>query len=437
MNISKTDLRAFLSDIETDEQTFADLRHICDFGGRLAGTPSERDAAQWVASRLDSLEGGRLEAIKDSYSVWEKVEVSLTEVDSGETLACTPLLGTASTPPDGIVREVVDLGLGRADDFAKAREVLPGRIALVRHEYPFTHDHVHRDVKARMAEQGGAAGFLIAYQEPGCGPISGSSGRTGEAGIPSLGISAEAAARLGAKDGRHAKAKIICLGRDAKAELSTLVLTLPGSVEGSVVVSAHIDGHPLGESAIDNATGVAVAMALGRAVSRLGGTGRRTVQICIFSAEEWDLGGSRRWLEGLTERERKNIVLDVNLDSVGGDAVLTALTSDFRNLPTFIGKALAGTGLTVGIFEPLKDNSDHANFAEFGIPAFRLLAGFERPNSSLKYLLTGRDRRELIASSELESAAATAGAILFSALYATPGDLRALREKRERTSIGA
>lgn len=380
---------------------------------------------------MSGIEGGILDVLKDSYPVWERVDVSLTDAVTGEALECTPLLGTASTSPQGIVRDVIDLGVGRADDFARARDVLPGRIALVRHEYPFTHDHVHRDVKVRMAEQGGADGFLIAYPEPGCGAISGSSGRTGEAGIPSLGISAEAAARLSQMDGGYARARLVCVGRDVVAELATLVLTMPGNVDQTVVVSAHIDGHPLGESAIDNATGVAAAVALARAIGRKGRAGRRTVQVCIFSAEEWDLGGSRRWLAGLTEEERNKIVLNINLDAIAGDDGLTALTSDFPALPAFVEGALAEAGLTVDIFEPLKDNSDHANFAALGIPAFRLLAGFERPRSSLRYLLTGKDRRDLVTDSQLKAATKIAGAILFSAVCASPGELLKLRKHHE------
>ena len=435
MNISKSELRAFLSKIEADDQILADFDQVCDFGGRLAGSQGERDAALWLATALGRLDGANLQVLKGLYPVWEKIQVSLTEAQSGEALACTPLLGTASTPPEGLLREVVDLGRGRAEDFARAGDAVAGRIALVRHEYPFTHDHVHRDVKVRMAMQSGADGFLIAYPEPGCGPISGSSGRTHGEGIPSLGISAEAAARLAAKDGSHAKARMVCLGRDIETELSTLVLTLPGDIGQSVVVSAHIDGHPLGESAIDNGTGVAVALALARAVAGLDRAARRTVHVAIFSAEEWDLGGSRRWLQAMTEKERRDIVLDVNLDSVGGDDVLTALTSDFRNLPAFIEAALDDAGLEVGIFEPLKQNSDHANFADVGIPAFRLLAGFERPESSLRYLLTGRDRRDLVTASSLKSAAAIAGAILFSAVHAPAEELASLREKRESATV--
>ena len=75
---------------------------------------------------------------------------------------------------------------------------------MVRHEYPFATGHVHRRVKLGLAQQMGAVGFLIAHPEAGVGPVSGSSGRNGGAGIPALGIGAETADAFRRFAGRHA-----------------------------------------------------------------------------------------------------------------------------------------------------------------------------------------------------------------------------------------
>ena len=92
MNISKSELRAFLSKIEADDQILADFDQVCDFGGRLAGSQGERDAALWLATALGRLDGANLQVLKGLYPVWEKIQVSLTEAQSGEALACTPLI---------------------------------------------------------------------------------------------------------------------------------------------------------------------------------------------------------------------------------------------------------------------------------------------------------------------------------------------------------
>jgi hypothetical protein len=95
-----------------------------------------------------------------------------------------------------------------------------------------------------------------------------------------------------------------------------------------------------------------------------------------------------------------------------------------------VRKAAAAAGRDIGIFEPTRDNSDHVNFADRGIPAFRLLAGFERPEAGLRLLLTGRDNRGLVAAPQLHNAAAVAGAVLFQAVNASSEELAGLRARR-------
>lgn len=422
----RTDL---VSSIRDDDKLMQDFSRICDCGGRVAGSPSEENATRFLETSLSRISGGRLEVQRNDHLLWETERFYLKHVSSGEDLVCIPLLGTAPTPPGGLVREVVDLGFGRPEDFNREGHAVAGRIALVRHEYPFMADHIHRDTKARMAEACGAHGFLIAHQEYGVGPVSGSSSGRPSEGIASFGIGAEAAARLSKTGNGYPLVKMLCIGHAVTRKLPTLILTLPGECDDIIVVSAHIDGHSLGESAIDNGTGLACALALARAVAGQKVRLQKTVQVCLFSAEEWDLGGSRRWLDSLTTAERQNIVLNINLDAVGGDDFLTALTSEFENLPTFVKSAASMIGSDIEVFQPLKDNSDHFNFAEFGIPAFRLLAGFERPASALRFLLTAQDRRGLVTPRQLQNATLVAGAVLMKAINAPREEMKSLRNR--------
>jgi len=71
---------------------------------------------------------------------------------------------------------VVDLGRGAHSDFAAAADRIPGAFVVVRHEYMFAPDHIHRSVKYELARQYGAAGFLIA----GPSVVAGSSGEGGQ-----------------------------------------------------------------------------------------------------------------------------------------------------------------------------------------------------------------------------------------------------------------
>ena len=412
MTQSTPEFERFMGRIATDNALWADFKTLCDFGGRLTGSAGEQAARDWAAGQLAAVPGGKLHRDPLRYAGWVCHEARLQNLRTGRDLAVTPLLAAASTPPDGMELEVVDCARGTPEQIAAA-DVL-GKAVLVRHEYPFASWTIHRRVKLKAAIDAGAAAFLIAQPEPGIGPVSGSAGTDPGRMIPGLGLSAEAADQI-ATPGSRVRITLRADNMD-EAVTETIVLDLPGLGSERVVLSAHIDGHSLAESGLDNATGVAAALSLARSVAPFVGGLPRGLTVCIFSAEEWALTGSRVWLDAMPEAERSRIKLNVNLDSIAGAASLTALTSGFAELGPFVRRATAKAGLSVRVHEPLMTNSDHANFAAHGIPAFRLLAGFDEPNSNLRYLLTGADTSLLTNTRELKASTLTAGALLWEAL---------------------
>jgi hypothetical protein len=404
---------------------WADFQALCDRGGRLAGSASEAAALAFARERLAAVPGAKVRDDPVDYPGWRCRAAQLTNAMTGVALPCTPLLGTASAA--GIVAEVLDLGLGRVEDFERHANRVRGRIIMVRHEYPFTSGHVHRRVKLSLAQQMGAVGFLIAHPDRGVGAVSGSSGRNGGAGIPALGIGVEAADALRRlPDGTLPAARMIIDGDDHPARTHMLVADLPGRGPDWVVVSAHIDGHPYGESAMDNATGVAVVLGLARLLAPHVSECPRGLRICVFSAEEWGLIGSRIWLERMDEVVRRSMVINLNLDSVGGAYALTALTSGFERLDAWVKATAARADLPIATHLPLMANSDHANFAAHGIPAVRLIAGFDAPESNLRLVLTAADTRDKVQPEELDQALRIATTLTWQALRATDAALSSL-----------
>jgi len=367
----------------SDPLMWADFQALCDLGGRVAGSASEAVALAFGRERLAAVPGAKVREDPVDYPGWRCRMAQLTSATTGSAFQCMPLLGTASAA--GVVAEVLDLGLGRHEDFGRHADRIRGRIIMVRHEYPFASGHVHRRVKLSLAQQMGAVGFLIAHPERGVGVVSGSSGRNGGAGIPALGIGVEAAeAFRGLPDGTLPVARMVIDGDDHPARTRILLADLPGRGPDWVVVSAHIDGHPHGESAMDNATGVAVALGLARLLAPQVSECPRGLRICLFSAEEWGLIGSRIWLEQMDEAARRLMVINLNLDAVGGAYAFTALTSGFERLDAWVKATAARADLPIATHLPLMANSDHANFAAHGIPAVRLIAGFDAPDSNLR-----------------------------------------------------
>ena len=408
-----------------DPLMWTQFQALCDLGGRLAGSASEAAAIAFARTQFVAAPGALVREEPVDYPGWRCHKAELINAKSGAPLPCAPLLGTASTT--GTAARVCDLGPGHLEDFERHAQETRGRIVMVRHEYPFTPGHVHRRVKLKWAQEMGAAGFLIAHPEEGVGPVSGSSGRDGGPGIPALGIGAEAAKALRrSPDGTFSSARMVIDGEDQAATTRMLIADLPGGDPDWVVLSAHIDGHPLGESAIDNATGVAVALALARVMAPHVAACPRGLRICLFGAEEWGLVGSRLWLARMDEAARRRMVINLNLDSVGGASGLTALTSGFEGLDAWVKDSAARAGLPIETHLPLMANSDHANFAAHGIPALRLIAGFNAPDSNLRYLLTAADTRDKVRGGELDQALTLATALTWQALTASDATLARL-----------
>jgi aminopeptidase YwaD len=398
-------------------ELWSDFAALCDCGGRFAGTDSERRALDWLVARGAAITGRPAEIWPVPYDGWRADACELSVVGSRAPLRCHPLVRSAPTPTGGTAATVIDLGRGTEADFAARAKELRDRIVLVRHEYMFAAGHVHRRRKYDWACAHGAAGFLIAGPLPGRA-VAGSSGRGTGAGIPAMGIAPDAVPKL---VGQIARMRLTTSERPATTE--TVIFDLPGQTDEWVVLSAHLDGHDLAESAIDNASGVAVALDVARRIAPEVAGFRRGLRLCFFSVEEWALTGSRAYVEGLKPAARDSIVLNVNLDSVGGSATLTALTSGFAGLDRLLG--LIAPELPT--YRPLMTNSDHANFAAAGVPALRLVAGFDEPASQLRHVLTPADTRDKVTAQELETAARLAARIVAAACNARDDEIRALR----------
>lgn len=413
--------------LAADPALLADFAAICDCGGRLSGTASERRAIALLKEYGAAATGRPATSLPVRYGGWRATNARLELLsDGGVDAPCHPLVRTRAT--DGALEtEVVDLGRGTPEEFAAHAAEIRGRIVLVRHEYMFAAGTLHRRRKYEMAREHGAVGFLIAAPLPGGSLVAGSSGRDGPEGIPAAGIALETAARLAPdRDGRK-RVRLRIATHEAAAETETLLFDLAGRTDQVVVLSAHLDGHDLAESAMDNASGVAVALAVARALAPAVASFRRGLRLAFFSVEEWALTGSRLYVEGLSPTERARIALDVNLDSVGGSPRLAALTSGFPALDRFLREVAGGLGRELRLYRPMMTNSDHANFAAVGIPALRLVAGFDEHLSNLRYVLTPADTRDKVDQGELQAAAILTAAIVAAACNASDETVTALR----------
>lgn len=409
---------------QTDE-LWRDFEALCGFGGRFCGSESEKNAVDFLKQRIDVAFPGQWASNPMPFDGWRRTGQALERLaPSVESLDCHALVWSPGTPSGGLEAEVVDLGRGTPDDIHRAADRVRGRIVLAQHEYMFSPDTVHRRAKYDAAREHGAVGFLIGYHLPGDLLATGSSGRNGAADIPAAAITLEAAKALRANGDEYPRVRLSIDTAVPDDVAESLIVDLPGQTDEWIVLSAHIDGHPLGESAIDNATGLAAVLAVARAMAPHVASMRRGLRVCLFNLEEWALTGSARYVDGLSPEERNRIALNVNLDSIAGAARLTALTSGFARIEGFLAGIADEVGTGLDFYRPIMRNSDHYNFARHGIPAFRLVAGFDEADSALRYVLTREDRIDKVNRDDLAAATVLTAAIVLEACRAPSLNLR-------------
>jgi aminopeptidase YwaD len=251
---------------------------------------------------------------------------------------------------------------------------------------------------------------MIASHLPGDLVVTGSSG--GDE-LPATGITRESADALGGVSPPYPRIHFDLQTRTQSVVAKNLIAEIPGGTNEWIVLCAHYDGHDLAQSAIDNGSGVAAALTIAQEIAPMVPSLRRGLRVIFFTIEEWGLMGSRAYVDQMSPEERQQIALVVNLDSIVGGSKLTALTSGFEELKSFVSKVSANTATPIATHLPMMGNSDHYNFARHGIPALRLVSGFNEPHSRLRYLLTAGDRLEQITPEELAAAASTAAVMVY------------------------
>ncbi|MFB8387773.1 M28 family peptidase [Microbacterium sp. NPDC055910] len=410
-----TDIRDIIGDIWLSDELMGDLTAICDTGGRVAGTASEAAAQALLERRARDL-GGQYSEQTFTVTGLRSQGHSVRLIASGRELESYPLLNCAAVDD---VLPVIDLGRGTPSDFEGARDLIPGHAVLVRHEFPFSTNHVHRGVKLALAREYGAAAFLIGNNQPGAGAVSGSGG-TGEPGeIPAFGLSHDATSEL-ATALAFGPAEVHLVNEATAGEWTgrNIFVRFPGRTDDVVVLSAHIDGHGLAESAMDNGAGLATVLEVARRLGPRAADSERGLLVALFTFEEWALTGSAEYVASLDEAERGRIHCNVNVDTPVGYPRLYGLTAGNPVILDLLQRASRLGGTPVHPIYAHTTNSDHANFLAAGIPAVRLIGGYNDESAGSRLLLTAADTRHRIEPLDLKHGAIVTALVTLSAMQA-------------------
>ena len=151
---------------------------------------------------------------------------------------------------------------------------------------------------------------------------------------------------------------------------ANVVATKPGvnARYGTIYIGAHYDSVPGSPGANDNASGTAVLLELARLLANRELKPR--LVLIAFGAEEVGLRGSSAFVRQLAPLERETSLGMLNLDCVGYGTHQMVATS-FGTDTALVDRVVAvATRLGLEIERgPYLGNSDHAPFANAGIPA--------------------------------------------------------------------
>lgn len=292
------------------------LAHLTEnIGPRPAGSPRAQAAAEYVAAEMRKLGlEVRLEPAQVSHWVRGEEKAQLVEYPgqvpkTTQNIILTAISGSSATPAEGIAAEVVVVH--NFDELeALGREKVLGKIILFNVPYDerkaiagmafeaYGEAVPYRVRGAKAAAQLGAVASLIRsvggadYRLPHTGfslPV----------GIPAAALAAEDAELV---DHLAAQGRVrmhLTLTPQTLPDVTghNVVADLKGSEhpEQVVIVSGHLDSWDLGQGAIDDGAGVAMAMATAEVLSRLHIRPRRTLRVIAWMDEENGGGGSKAY----------------------------------------------------------------------------------------------------------------------------------------------
>jgi carboxypeptidase Q len=314
------------------------LRRLTDeIGGRVPGTPQMEMAEKWAmagfsAAGADSVHTEEF-AIPQSWSegdtqvnVAAPVEFSVRAV----SVAWAPPLAMTTS-------RVIDVGMGTAEDFAKAGDIT-GAIVLVHskalatwedlfEEYFSAPGVIERSVrgKALLIAFTATREYDILYRH-----INSMNGKIDV--IPQIVVAREDALRIARFIAHGAKVQM-SVSLPNKVGPMIIARNVVAEIKGTdlanevVIFGAHLDSWNLGTGALDNGCNAATVIDTVRAIKAAGIRPRRTMRFILYSGEEQGMLGSLAYVRA-HRIELDNITAVYVLDA--GDGAFTGFSTQGR-----------------------------------------------------------------------------------------------------------
>jgi carboxypeptidase Q len=311
------------------------LRRLTDeVGGRVTGSPEMAKAVDWA---LAAFRAAGIEVHTEKYTLpvtWSEGDTRLELLGPVKfPVRLTAVGWSPATPAGGVEANLVDIGYGTPEDFARMGGSVKGAILLAYTQLGSTwadldNEYLQPPAVIDRAVKGGAAAILwmgarerlLLYRHT----------NTGDGQLEVL-----RQATLAREDAMHLARTIAAYPGKVRVRF-----TMPNKIGGpieqqnvigeihgrekpdeSVILGAHLDSWELGTGALDNGCNAAMVIEAARAIKATGLVPRRTIRFALFSGEEQGLFGS--WQYAVAHRAeldkiRAVIVYDDGIGRVSG-----------------------------------------------------------------------------------------------------------------------
>jgi carboxypeptidase Q len=311
------------------------LRRLTDeIGGRVTGSPEMAKAVEWAVAAFRA-EGVEVHAEKYTLPVtWSEGETRLELLGPLNFPVRLKAEGwSPATPPAGIEANLVDVGYGTEDDFARAGSAIKGAILLVHSDIGSTwadlfNEYLRPPEIIRQALKSGAWAILWMGARERLLLYRHTNSLTGAIDkIPQAIVAREDAMRLARTAAAYPGKLRVRLTMPNKIGGPIEQENVIGEIRGYekpdevVILGAHLDSWELGTGALDNGCNAAMVFEAARAIKATGLLPRRTIRFVLFSGEEQGTIGSYEYVKAHRaelDKIRAMITFDAGIGRVTG-----------------------------------------------------------------------------------------------------------------------
>ena len=277
------------------ERAFAHLRHLAvEIGGRLGGSPEEKQAADYIEAHFRSLGlATRQQPFPvRTYSPGEaRLEILQPALGA---IPCEPFYLAQNTPAEGVAGEILFIDSGQLEDLGPE---IRGKIVLVLGGF--------RGEANDRAVRLGPLGIITIMSGLGTPPIRIEQlpeVRAKVGAVPEVLISHEDGLRLLREGAR--RARLVVRTPESEGSSQNVIGELKGSLypDEIIVIGGHYDSSLGIQGASDNAGGTAVVLELARAFAGRGS--QRTLRFIGWGSEELGLRGSVHYIKELKAADK-------------------------------------------------------------------------------------------------------------------------------------